>query len=299
MSRLLCCCLLFLASPAAAQECIPGGGFDLHIRSDLFVDRSFDWSACDTYVDDGVKVTIVDGGSIVGSPRFSGDSSLAMSGGYIQEVNTGNDGYPWGTITGGDTDNLSFSNRDHQSLISGGTHDIVDGHNLLISGGSIGRLIGSTGDVVLSGGSVEYLYRGYLSWRGGTLGHISDESVLFVSGESLSFVDQRLTGTLPDGSQVDQIFNHGSVVIATAEPIPGDGNRDGTVGLDDLNGVRNLFGTTGFSQWDLNFDQRIDLVDLNLVRNNFGTSTSNVPEPSSLLLGMVLLIAASLKTACR
>lgn len=68
---------------------------------------------------------------------------------------------------------------------------------------------------------------------------------------------------------------------------PGDTDGDGDVDLDDLNNVRNNFGSVGDPvTGDTDADGDVDLDDLNAVRNNFGAAgTQTVPEPSALLLG--------------
>jgi len=67
--------------------------------------------------------------------------------------------------------------------------------------------------------------------------------------------------------------------------LSGDANADGFVDLNDLNLVRNEFGSE-FSVGDTDGDFDVDLDDLNAVRDNFGaTSAANpVPEPPSLVL---------------
>ena len=53
--------------------------------------------------------------------------------------------------------------------------------------------------------------------------------------------------------------------------VEGDGNRDGSINLEDLNNVRNSFGSIGTNlSGDGNQDGIIDLKDLNDVRNKFG-----------------------------
>ena len=73
--------------------------------------------------------------------------------------------------------------------------------------------------------------------------------------------------------------------------LPGDTNGDGRVGIDDLNNVRNNFGTAGARVLgDTNGDRVVNIDDLNAVRNNFGAvAASAVPEPGSY----ALLIAAA------
>lgn len=78
----------------------------------------------------------------------------------------------------------------------------------------------------------------------------------------------------------------------------GDTDADGDVDLDDLNAVRNNFGSegpVGGTPGDaVPFDGKVDLDDLNGVRNNFGAAGSSaVPEPSTaaLALGLGLSLA--------
>jgi len=71
--------------------------------------------------------------------------------------------------------------------------------------------------------------------------------------------------------------------------IIGDTNGDGLVNLDDLNNVRNNFGSAGTNVvGDTNGDEKVDLQDLNNVRNHFGSSSVDnlavVPEPNSVSL---------------
>jgi len=69
----------------------------------------------------------------------------------------------------------------------------------------------------------------------------------------------------------------GSPGALDPSPLVGDVNGDGTVGLDDLNLVRNNFGAVGIgAPGDANGDQRVDLEDLNAVRNNFGASAAPI-----------------------
>jgi len=71
--------------------------------------------------------------------------------------------------------------------------------------------------------------------------------------------------------------------------VDGDTDGDGDVDLDDLNNVRNNFGSTGAGvAGDTDGDNDVDLDDLNAVRNNFGAAGSQpVPEPSTLLLAAI------------
>lgn len=102
----------------------------------------------------------------------------------------------------------------------------------------------------------------------------------------------------PNGSQLRPLDR--AEVDYVAYPLgetTGDTDNDGDVDLNDLNGVRNNFGSfgePGATPGDaFPFDGIVDLRDLNAVRNNFGVSASNaatsVPEPGSWLLLTIAL----------
>lgn len=113
-------------------------------------------------------------------------------------------------------------------------------------------------------------------------------------------------GLIRFGSWYDSHFE-----VITHEPTFLDPDRDWDFDLEDLNFLRNNFGATT-DEGDTNFDGMIDLADLNLVRNHFGEGvgmlpeyqfsgvinlnpdTSAVPEPASLLLGLLLLVTTAL-----
>jgi len=74
--------------------------------------------------------------------------------------------------------------------------------------------------------------------------------------------------------------------------VPGDTDGDRDVDLDDLNNVRNNFGTDNPPAGDTDADGDVDLDDLNAVRNNFGAAGSqSVPEPASVWLTLAGLSA--------
>jgi len=129
--------------------------------------------------------------------------------------------------------------------------------------------------------------------------------------------DVPLTGLLADGTMFDfnlnssfvpgqDRFHPTAILTITLAPmrIEGDTNWDGVVDVDDLNNVRNNFGTTGSVDGSLTgdawpFDGRVDIDDLNAVRNNFGRGPAPVPEPHGLVIALWLLAAAGTITGRR
>lgn len=109
-------------------------------------------------------------------------------------------------------------------------------------------------------------------------------------------------GDLPDGFEFTLNYATNSVSVELQRLPhsllwqPGDTNGDQQVDLLDLNNVRNHFASS-HGLGDTNGDDVIDLVDLNAVRNHFGeryvATTSNVPEPASGLLAIMLIAAAA------
>lgn len=66
-------------------------------------------------------------------------------------------------------------------------------------------------------------------------------------------------------------------------PVLGDTNGDGRVDIDDLNSVRNNFGSTKpGTPGDTNGDGRVDIDDSNNVRNNFGAGPAALAAPQTL-----------------
>lgn len=80
--------------------------------------------------------------------------------------------------------------------------------------------------------------------------------------------------TVPDELNTDNNL-HTNEAITIKEPIVGDIDRDGTVGMDDLTTLIEAYGTTTESpNWnpdaDLNNDNKIDAIDLCLLGKNYG-----------------------------
>jgi len=82
------------------------------------------------------------------------------------------------------------------------------------------------------------------------------------------------------------------LVLGAVIGIPGDTNGDGSVDIDDINAVRNHFGSVGLADGSLQgdsypFDGIVNIDDLNLIRNNFGIRP--VPEPSTRWLAAIAI----------
>jgi len=116
----------------------------------------------------------------------------------------------------------------------------------------------------------------------GIAAHLAGYDTVFF-GDSTDPIDGRIAGAsdlAPDA-------------LLRVVGVLGDTDGDGTVGLDDLNNVRNQFGSTGLG--DTDGDGLVLLDDLNNVRNNFGASVVvpagaagrfAVPEPGGLILAV-------------
>jgi len=113
------------------------------------------------------------------------------------------------------------------------------------------------------------------------------EAGLDFSGWSLNFP----RGISDDGTKiVGQGYNPAGLreswLVDLSTNTPGDTNGDGVVDADDLNNVRDFFGTMGASDGTLDgdaypFDCLVNIDDLNAVRNHFGAMAAPVPEPGA------------------
>lgn len=93
------------------------------------------------------------------------------------------------------------------------------------------------------------------------------------------------------GSAPFTISNYPNWLMYAIDGRPdGDTNGDLVVDLQDLNNVRNHFGSFNYRGDTFPMDGVVDLNDLNTVRNQFGMSTVPVPEPSTLAISATLLM---------
>ena len=93
------------------------------------------------------------------------------------------------------------------------------------------------------------------------------------------------------GLTVPGVVEYGDIISQQV----GDTNADGRVDIDDLNSVRNNFGTVGPDDGTLDgdafpFDGMVNIDDLNAVRNNFGSMIGAVPEPGGALLAGLAIV---------
>lgn len=95
------------------------------------------------------------------------------------------------------------------------------------------------------------------------------------------------------------------VHAATHQIMNGDATDDGVIDVNDLNAVRNNFGSgdgsdqTGIPGDSVPYDGFVDIDDLNVVRNNFGAGTSAVPEPTGRSLAAIVASLAACGTIFR
>ncbi len=300
MRFLLSCALCaLLASPAAAIVYHE----DVTLTADDVFPRSEGVGAAP-----GVTVTI-DGAEIW---RLGGAGNIVVKpGSIIHEAHFTQRGH-W-DIQGGDWYAFPQAKNGYFNISGGTFHDRIqfwegtyEYGSMNISGGTFmgniafGEQFEPAGDfhVTVTGGE----------WLGGGVSLGEGKATIEVFGRYFEQYTvgefRRVRGILGNGnpfgagsaSDGEDVF---TIHADSEHVIPGDGNADGIVDLEDLNDVRNAFGKTSSIPLlgDVDFDFDIDLDDLNLVRNNFGAASNPVPEPSSL--GLSLFFATALATKLR
>lgn len=231
---------------------------------------------------------------------------LVQDGDFYSELEVTEDFLMTGGVLAGPTfdGDINAAIEAGQVGISGGHNRIkmIEGVQLTIRGGKFLGL-DEKNFVQIDGSN---------TWNG--LGDAVEPSITiearYMRVRSQSLGQWRLQGWLADGNWFNlNYINRGNflgssvnivLVPGTIPLVAGDTDGDHDVDLEDLNNVRNHFGSNGLG--DSNQDGSVDLDDLNLVRNNFGnkspfiltpdeavTQSGTVPEPSSLLLVSVAL----------
>jgi hypothetical protein len=125
---------------------------------------------------------------------------------------------------------------------------------------------------------------------------LTDDSIGEVDGEIILDVTRSVQAWM-DGDEnlgwaiAALLGSDGEVDFASSDlndSVPGDTDGNGEVDLDDLNAVRNNFGSENPTGGDANGDGIVDLEDLNAVRNNFG-ATGGGPSGLRPLLEVTFL----------
>ena len=262
MSRLLCCCVLLLASPAFAgsieitenitvtlDNFETFRGLEIEIRGDsrLTVDLPEDGQhgLAKMRLYDTASLEVLNG-ELRGAIQFRGDNYVRFVGGSMGSIVN----YPTNTRGVVDIEGGRFHGVSQQY-----PSDLT----VNVSGGDTHVVTGSLVNVFAKTPVVDFIL-GY--WRA------QDISI-----EPFNYM-VRINSQAPF-----------AIYDTDTERPAGDINDDGQVDLYDFNAVRNGFG---YPHADLGgdtlpFDGKVDLTDLNRVRNTFGSSTqTTVPEPASL-----------------
>jgi len=217
----------------------------------------------------GATVTI-SGGLIGDHFDAFGGSTVNISGGSVgRDFNAFRDSIV--NISGGEIGNGLDANRGSVVNISGGSFGSIDADQ-----DSQVNLFGIR--FVVDGVDIQETLEPYMPFT------INDRGVPFVA-------------LLSDGSEfslnlADTEFDPRATLTVSLVR-PGDTNADGLVNVDDLNDVRNAFGSIGPNDGTLTGDAVpwngiVDIDDLNAVRNNFGAGVQQaVPEPSFTAMALI------------
>jgi hypothetical protein len=201
---------------------------------------------------------------------------------------------------------------DDSLLMTGGQVDVAvlwSNGPYEIEGGILGRTELESGDIFVSGGSVDWIIRSD-ERSGGTPTSVTFEGAYFRYYDAglREYNSYVIEGWLADGSFIHTRLDN-SLELATRVlplefnivpllPPEGDVDSNWVVDLEDLNYVRNNFGSEG-----------IDLDLLNEVRNTFGLGTFSlslddphvhevrgnpVPEPDAIQIAFYAILGCAL-----
>lgn len=195
-----------------------------------------------------------------------------------------------------------------------------DGVGRLTIDGDFSNLIGATVSFELAGTTAGSLHDqldvSRFAFLGGTLEIQHVNGFVPTVGDMFTLItaDKGISGTfdnliLPAGFQWDLDYNEFDVtlsVLAAVEHLAGDFNGDGTVDAADYTLWRNTFGSTTNLAADADGDGIVGMEDYDLWKSNFGqsiagiaTSPASVPEPATVLIGLVGIVGYSLRRHLR
>lgn len=151
--------------------------------------------------------------------------------------------------------------------------------------------------VDILGDGIDPLVSNGFAPEGSAIQGLPDGSLLGVRVQPWGNIDG---GTANGGAGDDYtaLFENFQLIdLSQPTQLPGDANGDGTVDLLDLDILGSNFGSSPatFATADFNGDNVVDLLDLDILGSNFGASNSAsaIPEPSTAVIGCLLLLCLS------
>lgn len=264
---------------------------DVHVGSEVDVQEQLTAENHGTLNQSGGSIDI--GGNLIIGVFDRSNGEVNLTGGEMHNrnnVTVGDAGFATFTHTGG-THTIDGDLTIGAQAIADGLYTLDDDGVLDMTGGAMNYGAGLAqfafeGGTLKDAGTINFT----LVNNGGTLAPGASPGVTSIVGDysvtSSSATYQVEIAGLLQGSEYDFLNVSGAtslggrlqVLLTGGDPVLGDTNGDNVVDLDDLNNVRNNFGTNG--NGDTNGDGIVDLDDLNNVRNNFGAEGTPgfVPE---------------------
>lgn len=273
-TRCLCLALCLVSAPAFAVEITtdtiitesPSGIVEFHVRGDsklTLASSDVGTGYSDVHLYDTSSFELQTG-KVLGTIFLHGSSVVEFYGGRLkQRVYALGSGHSTINVFGGTIDG-------GMNLMNNGIDDVA-----VVASSKI------TGTFTIYGDSNTHV--NYTVF--GNPGYRTNSGITFLSG---------LAQDEASGSKNIYVRDEVDWLLNVEHDLPGDANRDGVVGIADLNNVRNYFGQTHSNddaRGDTSpYDGLINITDLNRVRNNFGASlTQPVPEPSGVVLTLLTL----------
>jgi len=275
-----------ITTASSNGQIIQTGG-SLTIQGDLFIGQDF--GSTGSYQLSG-GVLDMTGGRIFfdeGAGSFTFDGGVLRDAGIVgfDLVNSG------GTLQPGASPGVTNISGDYTQGAAGALDyeiaGLMEGETDLLDINGMANLDGTL-NVTLLGGFEPSLGERFdvLTALGGVVGTFANE--IFPSFNGLTFQAMYF----PNNVLLEVVEDMGSMCLV-GDTAPCSGGVD----IDDLNAVRNNFGTgngtdtSGIPGDTFPFDGLVDIDDLNAVRNNFGVRAEAVPEPAGLPLAAITLLS--------